>query len=378
MSLTTGEINVLFSSDYHCLHPHVLTLEIANRVSAMMEKTFQSSPVAYCILAGDFFHETRQLFEESVLHAQMFIHTILDLCDTYHVKLRVMEGTPLHDRKQSKQFEMMNQCRSLPCDLRYIKDISLITEADGTTWMYVPDPGRRDPDDVLADVRSRIRQEGLEQVDFMVTHTMYRHHVAKGLHITAHDPDAYLNLTKYVVDNGHVHTPSIYKRRFLTNGSVDRLKHGEEEAKGIWLAHVKPNPDDLYLEFIENTKASPHRTLDYRLLSGEEILTRLKEEINEKQPTRQFIRLKLSESVYNEGILAHLKQTYPFVVWDKMIEREEVEDSDEDHLNFEQELGTLQANNAHAVFTDYLTRMKTELTPSRSNLLDQVMKDISQ
>jgi len=315
-------INILYFSDVHMLHPRVRSRDIADRLQKLILNVIKHHVLDYIIIAGDFYDESGYLPDEDVFVVEEFIRVLIHLCAHNHIKLRILEGTPSHDRKQSRHFVKVNNFLSgkEKADLKYIETLDIVKEEDGSTWLYVPDEWHHDPDVVWKQVRDRLNQEGLTQVDFSVTHGMYKHHVPHGLDLKAHDPDRYLDITRYYVDNGHIHTKSVYKDRFITNGSPDRLAMGEEESKGIWMAHVSSHSrmeDKLF--FFENKEATYMVTLDIK----EHTFERSKEVIESHcHPTeRRFIRLEISEELYSQGLMSYFQDLYPNIVWTKKVTR---------------------------------------------------------
>ena len=140
------------------------------------------------------------------------------------------------------------------------------------TILYVPDEWHPDPDQVWADVQTELAKHNLEQVDFALTHGMYKHQVPANVMLPAHDPERYLSITKYFIFNGHIHKQSQYKR-LLTAGSMDRLAHGEEEDKGYYRVCVDENQN--HIRFIKNPYATIYRTIDISGLSVEDALVKV-------------------------------------------------------------------------------------------------------
>ncbi|QAX96680.1 hypothetical protein [Vibrio phage vB_VmeM-Yong MS31] len=321
---TTTGLKILFVSDIHLLHRRVKTADISSRLLRKLFKLIKVHELDYLVIAGDLFDAAQLLPEADVGDAQLFISMLLTFCQENNVKLRVLEGTPSHDRKQSSQFVTLNNhmVADKRTDLRYVETIDIITEEDGSTWLYVPDE-ISDPDSVWEMVRERLAQEGLESVDFAVTHGMYKHHVKQGLDITAHDPDAYLSIVDRYVNNGHIHTKSIYKKRFITNGSWDRLKQGEEEQKGLFVIEVSPlGIEHDKVHFYENEEATYMVTLDVTQHTFERTMEVVEEHCHPEE--RRFIRLLISESLYSEGVMQYFSDKYPNIVWDKQVERDDV------------------------------------------------------
>lgn len=325
-----NSVNVIFISDIHFLNSRVSSFDLANRIIEMLQPVFIENEIDYLVIAGDIFDEAGYLPQDDFLHIHAWFATLLELARINNTKIRILEGTPSHDRKQSKHLAAINQNSShaTQVEVKYMDKITLLMEDDGSTWLYVPDEVHHDPEVVLELVKEKLHENGLSSVDFIVTHGMYNHHLKTGMFIPAHDADAYLALANLYIDNGHIHTSSVYKKRFITNGSADRLKQGEEEKKGAW--HLEVSNKGVHgdrLTFIENKKATYIVTINLLDYTFEKALIAIEKHCHPTE--KRYIRLDIGEELHANGIVRHFADKYPFIHWAKKIHRNKNKDSDE-------------------------------------------------
>lgn len=322
---TGKDVNILSLSDLHLFNKLTRTeFMTANLQREINEFILSIICLDYLILAGDVFDEIRYWPDDEVYVARSWIRWLIGICNERGIKLRVMEGTSSHDRGQSRHFRDINEDlpESARADLKYIDTLEIVKEDDGLTFLYVPDEWHHDPDVVWEQVLEKMALAGVDKVDVSVTHGMYRHQLPRGIPdtVTAHDPDRYLSITNYYVLNGHIHSPRIYKKRHITNGSFDRIAQGEEEPKGMW--HIKISMEGQEFDtvrFIKNRNAMVMVTVDTR---GMDIIA-AKAAIAEwcVEDERRFIRVHIDYELYADGLLQHYVDTYPMIVWRQKVER---------------------------------------------------------
>ena len=119
----------------------------------------------------------------------------------------------------------------------------------------------------------------------------------------------YLNIVKYFINIGHIHTPSVYQGRILASGSFDRLTHNEEEDKGGLLCTIYKDGSFKFV-FLKNTRAKTFKTLDYTNsnISIEEITREIYSLLDKLEPD-SFVRILINDPKCIEGI----KDKYPLL-----------------------------------------------------------------
>lgn len=251
-------------SDIHLGHRRTSTEHIITNLNDHFCNTKMLSSLDLVVLVGDVFDDLLSFSDADGQLVMSWIARLIRLCHKNKVVLRVLEGTPSHDRAQSANFNtirsiLLQECHDL--DYKYVDTLCVETiDSLGIDVLYVPDEWQHDTSDTLSDVRDLIRQKGLTRVDYAFMHGMFGYQAPEVSKTNIkHSEDDYLALVKRLIFIGHVHKRSQYDR-ICAQGSFDRLSHGEEEPKGFYRATVEE--DGAYtLDFIENKGAKTYLTL---------------------------------------------------------------------------------------------------------------------
>lgn len=166
------EINIASISDIHLGHPRTNTYLIVENLYKAFPDNEETAKLDLILLAGDVFDRLLTLPQEEVDAIQMWIAHLLYVCEKYNIILRVLEGTPSHDWKQSRQFANINAAMKKPANLKYVEVLSIetIEELGGLTVLYVPDEWNHDANVTRQQVIDLLKQHGLEKVDVACMH----------------------------------------------------------------------------------------------------------------------------------------------------------------------------------------------------------------
>lgn len=273
-----SKINALVFSDVHLFHDKTKTEHILFGLQKALADHERLSDVDIIFISGDLFDHSVFLPNKDISLVLKFLNHLLNMCHKYDIVLRVLEGTPSHDWKQSRMIEDLNKMRKEPVDAKHVEVLSIEhIEKFGIDVLYVPDEWGTSCADTFEEVKMLLQEKGLEQVDLSIMHGCFNYQFPVNLvgKPDVHDENSYLSITKYLVIIGHYHTHSKFER-IVVPGSFDRLKHGEEEAKGylkfsIW-------DDGRYeVQFVENKVAMIYKTLDFRSMEIIDIINFLKD-----------------------------------------------------------------------------------------------------
>jgi hypothetical protein len=285
----------LVLSDIHFFHPRTPTSFIIRNLDEYFDNYGSSSKFCDldCIfLAGDVFDDLMNLekgadFYEIVL----WIRRLMTFCFHNKIKLRVLRGTPSHDWRQSKLFETVFNILDLNFDFKYVDTLSIEFLPDlNYSVLYVPDEWSSSGAKTLQQVHKLLDENHISQVDIAIMHGMFRFQLPQAPVSSAeHDQDAYLNIVKYFINIGHIHTHSVYKR-ILAQGSFDRLAHNEEGPKGGMIMVIDDHGDNSYF-FIENKNAKEYKTVTLRQNDLEKSLDKIEKETRHLKDDA-YIRIK--------------------------------------------------------------------------------------
>lgn len=325
---SSKELSIASVSDIHTGHARTPTRHILDNLRTAFPANSETKDLDIIFIAGDFFDRLLKFPDPVIPDIELWIHELLSMAKKFDIVIRVLEGTPSHDWKQSAVFERINENSKIGCNLKYIDKlwIEYIPELE-INVLYIPDEWSDSTESTLSQVRELMTSKGLLSVDYAIMHGQFPHqlpHIAKA---PKHNPDAYLQLVDKLIFIGHDHHFSVHER-IISHGSFDRLSHGEEEPKGHVRAKVRSG-HDYDLVFVENKNAKIYKTVDCKDWSVEESLRQLKS-IVEVLPLESNVRVKCYKNSPLAENVAVLERTWPGINWSKKVEEtdgDEIENS---------------------------------------------------
>lgn len=285
------DIKYLVISDIHLGHNRNKTDSILKNLDNFFLK-YQKDLLDIDILfiAGDVFD--RLLTSKSIEYKTImtWLSNLLLWCKNNSIKLRILYGTPSHDHDQISAFTEVAKKLEPTVDFKYVSILSIEHMKDlDLTILYVPDEWRHDSSKTYQEVLDLLKEHSLAQVDIAIMHGCFRYQIPMldGMKFVHKESD-YLDIVKFYITIGHVHTSSAYER-ILAPGSFDRLAHGEEEKKGGILCSISKD-NKISFKFLENERACLYNTIDYLNLEEQEIVKDLKKRLK-SYPIGSNIRL---------------------------------------------------------------------------------------
>jgi len=321
MKKSHPELYIVNIGDVHLLHRQTSTEHILSNLNQVLADPVETAKIDMLCFTGDIFDTRGSLSDPAVPRINEWIANTLKKAKQHDIVVRVLKGTPLHDWEQSQLWESINAIADIGADLRYVKTVSVeYIERLGISMLYVPDEANSSTQKTLSQVRELLHAKGMDQVDFAMMHGQFDYQIDALLdaHKT-HDSDAYLALVREFIMVGHVHT---YNRRgrIIPPGSFDRLKHGEEEAKG----HVRiltKKDGEHEVRFIENKGAKRYVTVPCKGLDLTETLAQVDKYIKDL-PIDSYVRI---EADTGNPVLTNMQQVvlkYPEYNWSKISRKE--------------------------------------------------------
>lgn len=259
LDLRYDTINILPISDTHLGHPSISPEMMCNRYRRLI---FPLLPkINLLIWNGDMFDSAISLAENYTNDILAFIAELIDKCIEYNVTILLVRGTFSHDRDQVKIFYTLAQNKKMGDKCLYFDTIA-VTEVLGRKFVILPDDlPFKNSNEILDVVHELLKGKNWDRVDYALLHGYFEHVVPLGVH----QPKICFSYNQFsfvdrLIDVGHVHTTSIYTPKgkvvpILYNGSPERLRHGEEEAKGCYLITDKRN-SPLKIQFLENKETT--------------------------------------------------------------------------------------------------------------------------
>lgn len=256
-------------------------------------------------LAGDVWDQLGQVPSDEVSKVLFWIVCLLSLCKRMGIIVRVLEGTPGHDMKQSRLFLTVNDMLENPVDLKHVTTLSIERiESLGLDVLYVPDRWADHSDDTYQQVTALLNKHGLDKVDIACMHGAFEYQIPKS-HET-HVEQRYLDIVRHYIFIGHVHIFSTYDR-IISHGSFDRTGHGYETPKGFIKAKVFYDGTHTF-EFIVNKGAKLYLTLDVSTQTNDEVHKHISAQT---WPNDTYLALKMSAEQALSGLLKSLAVAFP-------------------------------------------------------------------
>lgn len=295
-------------SDIHLAHPRTDTYHIIANLRQAFPDNEETGKLDILFFAGDVFDRLMNLPQDEVDAIQEWIADLLRICAKYNIIVRVLEGTPSHDWRQSKQFVNVNNTLDKPADLKYVDILSIetIKELNDLTVLYVPDEWNADAGVTWKQVMELMAIHGLDKVDVACMHGSFDYQLPIQS-VKNHDSQRYMSIVRHYIVIGHVHIRTELGGKILAQGSFDRLSHGEEAAKGHYRAIISPDGNRHW--FVENVGARIYKTLDCRTLSVEQTLELLAE--FEHLPDKSNFRLLITRGGTVQHGIKDLRKRFP-------------------------------------------------------------------
>lgn len=309
-------VRILFGTDFHNGSSRTPTLSTLKGIKAAWPDSPEMAKHDLFIIGGDWMDRLINLAQRSAYEAQEGAIHILKVCAKYNIKLRIVEGTCSHDRRQSIMFTELNERLEIGCDLKYHQDLTIEFVDDlNLSILYLPDEWHHDSNETLRQARELIKANGLVKVDVAVVHGGFKYQFPLELP-SLHDEVAWSELVNYVILSGHIHAHSRCLK-VICGGSFNRNNHDEDGPKGHIRLELQAGRVRK-VDFIENLYAKVYKTINIFDLDIQDVLNHI-EQLG-TLPTGSAIRLEYRdpdpirairdtvEAVYNRYIFTDVKR----------------------------------------------------------------------
>lgn len=307
------KVSYLTLSDIHTLNDSNETAYITQSLSVYFDDFSDKSKfknLDIIFLAGDIFDYYKNTKDGEFVTVLIWMSRLMSFCQRHGIKLRVLEGTPSHDWKQSKNFEPL--ARSYPnLDYRYIEVLSIEQMEDlGLSVLYVPDEWGGSAQECKKQVIELMRRHSLETVSIACMHGMFDFQIPDiGEHPLKHDSDWYQGIVERFINIGHDHVFKV-SGRIIVQGSFDRIAHGEEGKKGGVICHIYPNRKDDVFEFVENKRARTYKTVSVKGLDLDKCIEQVRKVLDDV-PAKSHVRISASEGHPIFTVFEQFRMNYP-------------------------------------------------------------------
>ena len=311
--MKNSKLKALVFSDVHLYHDKTKTEHIVLGLFRALADSEKLRDVDIIFISGDLFDHSVFMPNKDTRFVINFIYHLLNMCAKYDIVLRILEGTPSHDWKQSKLIIDINNNRVDPVDAKHAVNLSIEhIERFGIDVLYVPDEWGSGCADTFLEVKELLDKHNLDKVDLSIMHGCFNYQFPVNLvgKPDVHDEQSYLDITRYLIIIGHYHTPSVFERIYVP-GSFDRLKHGEEEPKGH-LEFTIYDTGAYDVTFVENEDAMIYKTFDCSDTPVAEVIRHIARFLN-GSTEECFIRILANKEDAIYSGITDLKRTFPHV-----------------------------------------------------------------
>lgn len=316
--MLSRSVRIASISDVHLFHKRVPTEYILQNLNRELVTDAVMSQLDILFIAGDLFDGLVSFNSPEGMRAKEWVGRLLLMCIRHGVVLRVLEGTPSHDRRQSAIFEtqadLIREANGAVVDLRWVTEVEVEYFSQfGMHVLYVPDEWKHDTADTLVDVKAAIAGAGVTQVDLAIMHGQFRYQMPGQVkdHV-CHQEAEYLALVKYLIFIGHVHVHSSFDR-IHAQGSFDRIAHGEEGAKGYLRAEIHPD-GNWSVTFVENKGAKCFVTVDCLHESVEDNIRYLDDRVRDLS-NESYVRICTHRGNPILQNIDEIKKRWPTYAW---------------------------------------------------------------
>ena len=320
-------IKCISISDVHLGNKRNTATEIISNLNAFFNDYKPIDDLDILFIAGDLFDTFLQLATPDSAEITIWMNRLVMWCARNNIRLRVLEGTPSHDWRQSRLFETVISVNGVRLDFKYVDTLYIEHIEDlGIDVLYVPDEWSPSTDKTLEQVRGLLASNGINKVDLAIMHGQFGYQLpSAAMKAPRHDENAYLNLVRHFISIGHVHVHSVYGR-ILAQGSFDRLSHNEESPKGGIEFTIHSDGSREFF-FIENKRAKIFKTVTCKD-KDIDVALRYIDKQTKSLPIDSHVRIRASKMHPIMSGVDELKNRYPHFVITKIAIEEEVEETE--------------------------------------------------
>ncbi|AQT28154.1 putative nuclease SbcCD D subunit [Vibrio phage pVa-21] len=244
------------------------------------------SDIDALFVSGDLFDRLLNLPTTEVEDINEWTERLLRLSKSCRTPIRILEGTPSHDWKQSATISQMNELYQIGADIMYVEDLAIIEdESLGMTIGYVPDEYRESCEQTTIEFKELMATRGYDKVDMIIMHGMFEYQIPKAAakSVSHFKEYEWEEMVRHAIIIGHDHRHKS-KGKVVVPGSWERLAHNEEDDKGCLVVDVGHDVTDVY--HLTNEDAMWHITIDGVKLTDVEVIAKAEHQLH------QFARLE--------------------------------------------------------------------------------------
>lgn len=310
---TPGKFRFVSLGDVHLGHHQTSTTKIIENLDRYCTNDTVLKDVDMLIITGDLYDRLLHNADDNVHHINAWITRLLYRCAYLDVVLRIVEGTPSHDREQPRFFLEQAANAKIELDLHYASRLEIEYIARfGIHVLYIPDKWRADTTETYNEAQLEMKKLGLDKVDFVIMHGAFEYQLPSIVKEPTHDSTDFLAMVRYFILIGHVHLRTRLDR-ILAAGSYDRICHGEELPKGYYDVTVI-DEDTSTVTFVPNLGAKRYDTIECVGLETKEVNVKIRKAIA-GLPKGSAVRIKAAPTDPAAGDMSEWMLEFPHYEW---------------------------------------------------------------
>jgi len=257
----TDSVRIAWISDVHLVHRRVKIKKQLDYLRSLFNRNTISKYRAI-VCSGDLFDKRIPHDSEEAIQISFWMTDLCELAKEFGVAIVFLHGTPSHDQGQPRWIVAINETiAKIGADVRYYDKITVDKlYPGGPNTLFIPDEMNHSADVTYKEAVEAIKMAGLDQVEVAVMHGMF-HYQEPIRTVVSHDEEKYHEIVKHLIIIGHHHTHTKFGI-IRVPGSMERLRHNEEEDKGHFETIYSPTLGVLEEEFIVNEKAEIFATIN--------------------------------------------------------------------------------------------------------------------
>lgn len=318
------EISYIVLSDIHLGNKKVPISFIVRNLRIFFGEFDKDAPsVDVVFIAGDLFDQALWFTDEDLVTVILFIQDLMAWCERTGTSLRILEGTPSHDRNQPRN--LVPIAKNFPnLNFRYIETMCVEAMYDlGITCLYCPDEFGGSAAKAQELIEQEFDKLQIKKVDIAILHGMFKYQLPEiASDRFKFDEQFFLDRVRYFINIGHVHKFSVFDR-IISQGSFDRLAQREEEPKGGVLVNLNEVAGNNFL-FIENKGAKIQKTITIRWKELDRAVAQVRAAVRDL-PEESYVRIKAPRGHEIFNVYDRLALEYNRLIFDKITTEEEEE-----------------------------------------------------
>lgn len=308
----TSSFKAISFGDVHLGLPSNPAPRIIANIRKWLHPVIQKGDIDVVFIAGDLFDRLLFLNDPFIGEIDTWLVEFITLCALTNTELICLEGTPRHDRKQSKRLEHLHALFSDKCKFRYIQTLSIeYVESIRQYVLFVPDVIRDSAQTTIRDIRALMNDLGLSSVGTAVMHGAFKYQLPI-IDKHSHDEADYESLVENVILINHVHNFS-HRGKIIAPGSFDCTAHGFKGPFGA--VEVTFSDGGMSFRRIINKTAMPY--VKVKLLDGADKIDKaVTKAIEMAMGGVPNVKVLFPLTAENKSLYESYREKYPGVRWD--------------------------------------------------------------